>query len=93
MKLKWKLPSLPAKPFTLTIERDDRNLGIGKLLQQIRKMRGWTQDELADAVHIDRSSIAGIEAGRQPLTVEKLQAMVRALGMDLEVTITPKAPA
>lgn len=40
----------------------------GATLQFVRRMRGVTQQELADKMHISRTYLANIEAGRRAMT-------------------------
>lgn len=57
---------------------------LGARVRQCREDRQWTQEELAERAELDRSYIAGIEAGlRNP----SMKAMVRiARGLDLTLS-------
>lgn len=65
-------------------------LEIGSRLKQRRSEIGRTQDELADAVGLLRTSIANIESGRQRTPVHVLYNLCLALSTDLEA-ILPSA--
>ena len=39
-------------------------LAIGKRIKALRRSRGWTQDQLAEAVGVTRSAVAQWETGR-----------------------------
>lgn len=62
-------------------------LEIGARLKQRRSERGTTQDELADAVGLLRTSIANIESGRQRTPIHVLYNLCLALATDLEAIL------
>lgn len=43
-------------------------MSIGDVLQNYRKQQGMTQEEFADQMLVDRSSIAKVETGKRPAT-------------------------
>ena len=55
---------------------------LGKQLATVRRDRKVTQDRLAAAVGLSRTSIANVEAGRQALAVHTLVAFASVLGKD-----------
>lgn len=57
---------------------------LGARIEQIRTLMGITQEELAKKVHLTRTSITNIEAGRQVVTLHGLEDFCNAFG------ITPK---
>lgn len=48
------------------------NIEIGKRIETYRKRKGWTQQNLADRVHMPRTSITQIEQGKRNVTVPEL---------------------
>ena len=54
---------------------------IGLRIAHARGRAGTTQQHLANAVGLTRTSVANIEAGRQRVMVHQLVAMASALGV------------
>lgn len=59
----------------------------GELLAEVRRERGWTQEQLAEHVRVDRTTIQRMEAGR-PVAFPTVLAAFAFLGY--EVTIRPR---
>jgi len=58
----------------------DKSLAvIGKMLQYIRKRRGFTQKELGEKIGLTREAIASYEAGRSNLMITTLLDMAAVL--------------
>ena len=57
---------------------------IGDRVRQARLGRGLSQEELAHRAGLDRSYMSGIERGVRNITVLKLQAVARALKVELD---------
>ena len=53
---------------------------IGKTVRAIRKVQGFSQEDLALATDMDRSHIGGIERGEHNLTVLNLARIASVLG-------------
>ena len=65
-------------------KRKDRLLrGLGWRVRQLRKSKGWTQEILAGRAGLDRSYVAGIEAGLRNPSTRALAKLARALGVTL----------
>ena len=62
---------------------------IGLRILTLRKMRGWSQDELARCSGLQRTHISRIEQGKYAVTLETIQAIAEALGMTVDL-IDPK---
>jgi transcriptional regulator with XRE-family HTH domain len=62
---------------------------IGLRILTLRKMREWSQDELARRAGLQRTHISRIEAGKYAVTLETIQAIAEALGMTVDI-IDPK---
>lgn len=61
---------------------------IHKTLAEQRKRLGITQQELAEALHVEQTSISNYETGQRRVPIEILDAWFTML--DIEVTIIPK---
>ena len=62
---------------------------IGLRILTLRKMRGWSQDELARRSGLQRTHISRIEQGKYAVTLETIQAIAEALDMTVDL-IDPK---
>jgi transcriptional regulator with XRE-family HTH domain len=56
---------------------------LGQRIRQRRKLRGWTQEELADTAELDRSYLGGVERGERNVTFTVLCQICIALGCDV----------
>lgn len=56
---------------------------LGQRIQQLRKDKGLTQENLSLESDISRSHIAMIEAGKRDITVSSMFKISRALGVTL----------
>jgi len=59
--------------------------GLGWRVRQLRESKEWTQEILAGRAGLDRSYIAGIEAGLRNPSTKALAKLARALGVGLSV--------
>mgnify|MGYP002137128752 CR=1 FL=1 len=63
----------------------DRNHGLGRHLRALRRMASMTQADVGARCGLTRTSIANIEAGKQPLTAETMHLMAAAGGCRVRV--------
>src|SRR5258708_156719 len=56
---------------------------LGERIRQMRKLRGLTQESLADIAKIDRSYVGGVEGGERNLTFTMLCQLCEALECDV----------
>jgi len=63
--------------------RDHVQTALGSKVRQLRTGRGWTQEVLAERATLDRSYIAGIEAGLRNPSLKSLVKVAKALGVSL----------
>jgi len=57
---------------------------IGKKIKQLRKERGWTQEQLANQSGLHRVSIAQIELGiRKDPDLSSRKKLAKAFGMEI----------
>ncbi|GII52994.1 hypothetical protein Pth03_13830 [Planotetraspora thailandica] len=66
---------------------------LGRAVRQMREDRGWSQSELAAAADMTQSAVARFEAGGTVPTLPVLERLARALDAELQVRISPRAPA
>jgi len=59
--------------------------GLGWRVRQLREAKGWTQEILAGRAGLDRSYVAGIEAGLRNPSTKALAKIARALRIKLSV--------
>lgn len=55
---------------------------VGKRIQNYRKLRNYTQEQLAELIDIDTISLSKIETGRNYPTAENLSKIAEILGVD-----------
>lgn len=67
---------------------NDYELTIGGQLANIRKLRGISQQELADELQVNRVSIANVEIGKRKISMPLLYRICDMLGY--QVVIVPK---
>jgi transcriptional regulator with XRE-family HTH domain len=54
---------------------------VGARVRQCREQRNWTQEILAERADLDRSYIAGIEAGLRNPSIKAVARIARALNL------------
>ncbi len=65
-------------------KRQDPLLGaLGRRLRHLREAKGWTQETLAEHAAVDRSYIAGIEAGLRNPSVKAVAKIAKGLAVNL----------
>jgi transcriptional regulator with XRE-family HTH domain len=68
---------------------------LGERIREMRKVKNFTQEDLAYESDIDRSYIGGVERGERNLSFDKLCQIAQALGCDV-ASLTkglPKEPS
>lgn len=63
--------------------RDPLLRGLGANVKRLRESKGWTQETLAGRAGLDRSYVAGIEAGLRNPSTKALAKIARALAVKL----------
>lgn len=52
---------------------------LGKNIQYIRKLRGFTQEELAEKCEMQTSYLAGVERATRNITIQTLEKIINGL--------------
>jgi putative transcriptional regulator len=60
--------------------RDYHRGAVADKLRELRGRRGWTQEDLAERLGIDRRQVVRLETRRVPVTLEVVEALARAFG-------------
>lgn len=60
---------------------------IGARVRYCREKRQWTQEDLAERAELDRSYIAGIEAGLRNPSIKAVAKIARGLGLTLSALL------
>jgi len=60
---------------------------LGRALAGARRQRGWTQEQLAQNLEIDRSYLSELESGSSALVLQRTLQALRRLGADVTVTV------
>lgn len=60
------------------------NENIGKKLQQLRKGRGLTQQQLADKLGVTRATVSNYEVGRRAPHISELERYAAFFGVGLD---------
>lgn len=58
---------------------------FGQAVRQHRELVRLSQEDLADRAKLDRTYVSGIERGKRNPTLDVLQRLSTALGVDLDV--------
>lgn len=61
---------------------------VGQNIRKFRKLRGFSQEELADKSGLHRTYIGGIERGERNITLDSLQIIANALDIAPVLLIT-----
>lgn len=78
-------PSDDASPETA----DDTAAHLARNLASLRRSRALTQDQLAKAAHVPRSTIANLESGSGNPSLQVLVKVARALGSPIDELLSP----
>ncbi|MDB5814679.1 MAG: helix-turn-helix family protein [Rhodocyclales bacterium] len=66
-----------------TYHRDPLLVAFGEAVRRIRLEHGISQEQLALMTGLDRSYMGGVERGDSNVTLLKMNAVARALGLSL----------
>ena len=61
---------------------------FGRRLRELRKKKGWTQVQMADALGIDRSYICDMEKGKKNVCLPTLEVFAQGFGISMSKLIS-----
>jgi len=78
-----------AKPIGADKKRQSRNLGeaVGALVTDLRKKKGWSQNEMAERLGFNISTITILETATKSPTLRTLQVVARGFGVEVSALI------
>ena len=79
--------------FRAAYDAAGRAIALGEQVRRLREQQGLSQAELARRMGTRQPAIARLEAGGVDPTIETLERVSRALGVDLIVEFRPRQPA
>ena len=71
-------------------EQENLEREISRQVLRLRQTRGWTQAELAKALHTKQSAVARLESGSHRPSLATLDKICLAMGARLEVRLIPR---
>lgn len=66
------------------MDEDDIRKRFGSQVRQIRRSLGWSQEELASRVGLDRTYISGVERGERNPGLVNIVRLARALDVPVK---------
>ncbi|ENU0873770.1 MULTISPECIES: helix-turn-helix domain-containing protein [Serratia] len=64
--------------------KNELQIKFGQRVRELRKERGWSQEEFADRCGLDRTYVSGIERGVRNPTLEVIGAIAIGLKIPLQ---------
>lgn len=66
------------------IKNEEERVRIGQRIAELRKAKGLTQQELAEAAGLQRPHVVRLEQGRYGATIDVLSAIAGAMGYSID---------
>jgi transcriptional regulator with XRE-family HTH domain len=65
------------------VSNENITIRFGRRLKELRKKKGWTQVQMADALGIDRSYISDMENGKLNVCLPTLEVLAQGFGISM----------
>jgi DNA-binding XRE family transcriptional regulator len=65
----------------------DARIKLGESIREIRELRGYNQEQLAQIMHISRSTISKIESGKFNFSIDYLSKFSWFLNFDFSIIV------
>jgi len=69
--------------------KNELHIKFGKRVRELRKERGWSQEEFADRCGLDRTYVSGIERGVRNPTLEIIGMISSGLNVEICILFHP----
>lgn len=67
----------------ICVSNENITVRFGRRLRLLRKKKGWTQVEMADALGIDRSYISDMEKGKKNVCLPTMEVLAQGFGISI----------
>lgn len=57
---------------------------FGKKIRELRRHKGWSQEDFADKAGLHRTYIGSVERGDQNVSIDNIEKIAKTLGCSLE---------
>lgn len=57
---------------------------FGKRVRELRKQKGWSQEDLADEAGLHRTYVGSIERGEQNVSLDNIEKIAKTLSVSVE---------
>lgn len=64
-------------------------LTFSRILRKIRTSKGISQEKLADMCDLHRTYVSSVERGERNITVDNMERLALALGVDIRELLNP----
>ena len=75
------MDSVSATPIIVLMDASSVKTLFGSRVRQLRLARGWSQEEFARQVGLDRSYVGGVERGERNISLENICLIAVGLGI------------
>jgi len=70
------------------VSNENITIRFGRRLKDLRKKKGWTQVQMADALGIDRSYISDMENGKLNVCLPTMEVLAQGFEMSMSKLIS-----
>lgn len=72
--------------------KEDLNYSISQNIKKYRLLNNWTQEQLAERLHLDTQYYSQLERGERNFTIEKITALCSIFHISIDKIITVEQP-
>ncbi len=87
----WLKRKLQDPEFRAAYDTEDKRIELVLQIIKLREKRGMTQADLAKAIGTRQANVSRLERFDTNLTLGTLEKVAKALGVDLQIDLVPKA--
>jgi ribosome-binding protein aMBF1 (putative translation factor) len=77
--------------FRAAYDAEDKRIDLALQIIKLRQQRGMTQADLAKAIGTRQANVSRLERFDANLTLDTLEKVAQALGVNLQIGLVPKA--